>query len=226
MKRRLIFKTIGCVLLSGILFTACIQRDNYEPAPSNNNNNYHNNNNSGYSYVFDEEFNGSDNYNWTFTSPTDSSYAGISNGNYQFVDYSISNYPNVVVGTNANLQGNFVVQTSIKSNNRMGLIFGASTTDNGYAFYVDSNGYYSLYKEGYGSVASSPIIPSTQDTLYATKKGWNTLEIDQISGNWTGFINGTQIFRMAARTISGSGFGFKIVPGTVGYADYIKVKNN
>ena len=76
------------------------------------------------------------------------------------------------------------------------------------------------------SVAATVIIPSTQDTLYATKKDWNTLELDQVNGNWTGFINGTQIFQMTARTGSGSSFGFKLVPGTVGYSDYLVVKSN
>ena len=107
----------------------------------------------------------------------------------------------------------------------MGLIFGASATSNGYAFYIDTAGYYSLYQEGFGTVASTPVIPSTQDTLYALKKDWNTIELDQINGVWTFYINGTQVTSMAARTLSGGNFGFKVLPETIGYASYITVKS-
>jgi hypothetical protein len=106
----------------------------------------------------------------------------------------------------------------------MGLIFGASSSSNGYAFYIDTVGNYSLYQEGTGTTASTVIIPSTSDTL-AIKNDWNTLEVDQTNGNWTGFINGTQVFQMTARPISGSNFGFKVLPGTIGYADYLVVKS-
>ena len=107
----------------------------------------------------------------------------------------------------------------------MGLIFGASSSDNGYAFYIDTAGNYSLYKEGTGSAASTVIIASTADSL-AVKKGWNTLELDQINGEWTGYIDGTQVFQMAARSLSGANFGFKVLPGTIGYADYLIVKSH
>ena len=213
--------SIASILVAGsLLMTSCMQRDQYQPDPMNNNH-YTNTTTS-----FDEEFNGSDIYNWSFTDPTDSAYAGISNGYYQFVDYSKTYYPESFVTTGINTQNNFTVKSSIKSSNMMALIFGASSTDNGYALYIDSMGYYSLYKEGIGSIASTVILPSTQDTLYASKKGWNTIELDQVNGTWSGFINGTEIFQMSARTISGSGFGFKVVPGTTGYADYITVQNN
>ena len=226
--KKIVLNSVGALLGAALLFSAsCVQRNYYQATPNNYNNNNHNNGNNDttYSYIFDEEFNGTDHYGWTFTDPTDSTYAGISGGNYQFVDYSTTNYPSSIVYTNANTSGNFTVQARIESNNMMGLIFGASSGSNGFAFYVDSNGYYSLYQEGSGTTASTVVIPSTQDTLYATKKGWNLLEVDQVNGNWTGFINGTQVFSMTARTLPGSGFGFKVVPNTVGYADYIEVKS-
>ena len=208
-----------------LLFSACIQKNYYDTNPNNYPNN-NNNDSNRTSYFFDEEFNGADRYGWNFTDAADSTYASISNGTYQFVDYSTTNYPNSIVWTNNSVSGTLTIQTRIESNNMMGLVFGASSSDNGYAFYVDSNGYYSLYKEGYGSVASTTIIPSTQDTLYAVKKGWNALEVDQANGTWTGYINGTQVFSMAARTLAGSGFGFKVAPATIGYADYLVVKSN
>ncbi len=229
MKTKASPKYLVVFLLVSTFFNSCIQRNYYDSPPSNYNNNNNNNNTgntTGYRYLFDEEFNGSDLYGWNFTDAADSAYASIQSGSYQYVDYSTKLFSTSVVSTGANTTGNFVVQANIKSNNTMGLLFGASSTTNGYAFYVDSNGYYSLYSEGNSTTASTLIIPSTQDTLYATKKGWNLLELDQINGNWTGFINGTQIFQIAARSVTGSGFGFKVAPGTIGYADYIIVKSN
>ena len=108
----------------------------------------------------------------------------------------------------------------------MGLIFGASSSSDGYAFYVDTAGNYSLYEEGSTVNSSIPIIPSTQDSLHAHKNDWNVLEVDQANGVWTGYINGTQVFSMAARSLSGGSFGFKVLPGTIGYADYLTAKNN
>ena len=205
------------------IFTSCMQRDDYNTNPNNtgHNNNWHN---PGYPQEFDEEFNGADNYGWSFTDAADSAYASITNGSYQYVDYSAILSNMSVVNTGVNTNGNFTVQTRVKSNKVMGLIFGASAADNGYAFYIDTAGNYSLYKEGMGTTASTLIIPSTYDSL-AAKNDWNTLEVDQTSSNWTGFINGTQVFQMTARPISGANFGFKILPGTVGYADYLVVKS-
>lgn len=204
------------------MFSSCVIRENNNVYPNNNYNNNNNNNTAS----FDEEFNGSDNYGWTFTDAADSAYASIANGSYQYVDYSNTASNMSVVPTGINTQSNFSVKTRIKADNQMGLIFGASSTGNGYAFYVDSAGYYSLYQEGSGSTASTAIIPSTQDTVYALKKDWNTLEVDQTNGTWTGYINGTQVFTMAARSISGSSFGFKVLPHTIGYADYLQANND
>ena len=214
---------LGLVIAGSALFTSCVQKNYYQAGPNGTNNN---NNNNNTLFSFDEEFNGADKYGWSFTDPTDSSYAGISNGSYQYVDYSAVKSSTSVVGTGVNVQNNFTVTTRIKSNNVMGLIFGASASSNGYAFYVDTAGNYSLYQENPGSNASIPIIPFTQDSLYAHKNDWNTLEVDQANGVWTGYINGTQVFSMAARSLGGSSFGFKVLPGTTGYADYLMAHNN
>jgi hypothetical protein len=170
---------------------------------------------------FDEQFNGTDAHGWSFTDTADSAYAGISNGSYQYVDYSAVKSSATVVPTGVNVGKNFVVKTRLKSNNVMGLIFGASSTNYGYAFYIDTAGNYALYQEYPGSNASIPIIPFTEDTLYAHKNDWNDLEVDQVNGVWTGYINGTQVFSMAARSLGGNSFGFKILPGTTGYADFL-----
>jgi hypothetical protein len=215
----------GFVAGASALFTSCVRGDHDDYNTNPNNNNY-NNQGTTTNTVFDEEFNATDNYPWTFTDATDSAYASISNGSYQYVDYSTKLSNMTVVGTGVNVQNNFTVSTRIMSNNIMGLIFGASSSSNGYAFYIDTAGNYSLYQEGTGSGASTVIIPSTQDSLYAVKKSWNVLEVDQTNGTWTGYINGTQVFSMAARSLSGNNFGFKVLPATIGYADYIIVKND
>ena len=221
MSRVKIFSVL-CLLAGSALFASCVQKNYYNAGPNNNNNT----GNISNAYTFDEEFNGADNYGWSFTDVADSAYAVISNGSYQYVDYSAVRSNLSVVTTGANVQGTLTVSTRIKSNNMMGLVFGASAASGGYAFYVDTAGNYSLYEEGTGGNASIPIIPSTQDTLYAHRNDWNTVEIDQAAGVWTGYINGTQVFSLAARSLSGSSFGFKILPGTVGYADYLLVKSN
>jgi len=230
MKTKHFLAAIGICVTGSMFLASCVQRNDYPYGNNGNNGNngnyYNHTTDTSYQNVFDEEFNGGDHYAWSFTDPTDSAYASISNGSYVYVDYSTVQSNMTVVNTGANTQGNFTVQTRIKSNNIMGLVFGASSSDNGYAFYIDTAGNYSLYKEGTGTSASTTIIPSTQDSLYAVKDNWNVLEIDQVGGNWTGYINGTQVFQMAARTISGSNFGFKVLPATVGYADYLVVKSN
>jgi hypothetical protein len=174
--------------------------------------------------VYNEQFNGRDNTVWNFTDAVDSAFASVTDTGYQYVDYSAVKSSMTVVSTSANVADNFTVTTRVRSNNMIALIFGASATSNGYAFYVDTAGNYSLYEEGYGATASTVVIPSTQDTLYALKKNWNTLEIDQANGTWTGYINGTQVFSMTARSLAGGSFGFKILPGTIGYASSLEVQ--
>jgi hypothetical protein len=215
----------GLLLAGSVGLSSCYQRDNnYNTNP--NNYNYHNHSTDSSTSSYDEQFNGVDNSVWTFTNASDSAYASITNDTFQYVDYSTVLYNSSVVNTGINAQNNFKVTTRVKSNNIMGLIFGASATSSGYAFYIDTVGNYSLYAEGTGSTASTVIIPSTQDTAYAVKHNWNVLELDQTNGTWTGFINGTQVFSMAARTISGNGFGFKVLPLTIGYASYLDVQND
>jgi len=213
------------VILAVFALPGCVEKNYYNSNPPNNTYYNNNNNDSGYTYVYNVQFN-YNGYGWTFTDPTDSAYSAISNGLYQYVDYSATKSNMSVSYTQANTSGNFTVQTKIESNKIMGLIFGASTTDNGYAFYIDTAGNYSLYKEGNDSVASTVIIASTADTPTALKDNWNTLEMDQINGVWTGYINGVQTFTLSARSLSGAGFGFKILPGTIGYVADLIVKSH
>jgi len=118
------FLAIAALVTCGTIFmTSCYREDNNYP---NNSANNYNSNPRGYTkdstytasnpYVFDEEFNGPDYHNWTFTDSTDSAYAGIINGSYEYVDYSTT-YSNMsVVNTGASVTNNFTVSTRIKSN--------------------------------------------------------------------------------------------------------------
>ena len=213
------FVCAGLFALSAAMLTSCVEKNYYNtnPSPNPNPNPTYN-----YQYTFDEEFNGSDIYGWGFTSATDSAYASITAGSYQYVDYGTQLSNVTTVNTGINVQNNFAVKTSLKSNNKMGLIIGASSSSNGYAFFIDTAGNYALYQEGNSTTASTAVIPFTFSS-YAVKNGWNTLELDQSNGAWTGYINGTQVFNISARSLGGSNFGFKVLPGTVGYADYIVV---
>ena len=222
MKRGNLLVGFSLVLVGSVLFTSCIERNDYNTNPNNNYNNTHN---SDTTYALNVQFSVGANTEWAFIDPTDSAYASDSGGTYQYVDYSMLKSSMTVMSTGANTSNNLIITTRVKSNNMMGLIFGASSTSNGYAFYIDTAGNYSLYEEGAGTNASIPIIPSTQDTLYALKNNWNTIEMDQANGVWTFYINGTQVTSLAARVLSGSSFGFKILPGTVGYASYLTVRS-
>lgn len=217
---------ILCLLAIGsVLVTSCYERD-HDYNANNNNNNYNNYHNVDTSYTYNELFNGKDNNLWNYTDATDSVYASITDSGYQYVDYSATKSALNTVQTGVNVADNFTVSTRIKSNHMMGLIFGASSTSNGYAFYIDTAGNYSIYQEGMGTTASTAVVPSTQDTTYALKNNWNTLEVDQVNGTWSFYINGTQVTTMAARALSGNAFGYKILPGTLGYASYLKVQGS
>jgi hypothetical protein len=208
----------------GMSVASCIQRDNNNYNNAAPNNNYPHNYIIDSSYSYNEEFNGRDNNLWAYTDPADSAYASVTDSGLQYVDYSAVKSAMTTVYTGVNVADNFTVTTRVKSDNMIGLIFGASATSNGYAFYIDTAGNYSIYQEGVGSAASTAIVASAQDTLYALKDNWNTLEVQQANGTWTFSINGSQVTSMTARALSGNAFGYKILPGTIGYASYLKVQ--
>jgi len=196
--------------VSSLLFSSCTKRDHYQTRPT------------GYQNVFDEEFN-NDALGWSFTNSSDSSYADVASGTYEIVNYSKLRSHNETVGTGANFNYDFQVQTSIQSNNEMALIFGASNSDVGYSFFIDNSGYYALYYEGSNTIGFSTIIDWTASSAIRIN-GFNNLEIDQTGNLWVGYINNTQVFKIKAYGVNGSQCGFMAMPGTTGYADYLTVK--
>ncbi|MBS1776441.1 MAG: hypothetical protein JSS64_09205 [Bacteroidetes bacterium] len=198
------------ILVSGI--SSCtVNNDYYNTNP--------NNTGTGYQYLFNEDFN-SDTRGWAFDDPIDSAYALVSNGMYKMVDYSFTGgYHIAAVSTGANVNRNFLVQSRIKSNNAMALIFGASPNSYGYSFFIDDTGYFAVYKEG-----TSPQTLITWTKANAIKVGWNDVEVEQIADYWNFYINGTKVWQTPARTLGGSQMGFMVLPNTIGFADYLTLK--
>jgi hypothetical protein len=211
MKKRsytLLLSLLGLILLGG---SGCVIHDDdyYDPTPQP----------TGYRNVFNEEFS-TDNRGWTFDDPADSAYAFVTGGLYKFVDYSYTGGTHeAVVTTSANFNRDFLIQTRIKSNYAMALIFGASGSSYGYSFFIDEAGYFAVYKEGY-----HPEVILDWQRSSAINSGFNDVEIEQINDYWYGYINGVKVFQTPARVLSGSKTGFMVLANTTGYADYLTVK--
>jgi hypothetical protein len=214
MKRTSYTSLLLFVALISLGFTGCIINDNdyYEPQPQP----------AGYQYVFNEDFT-ADTRGWAFDDQADSAYALVTNGSYKFVDYSYTGgYHTAVVSTGADVSRDFLVQTRLKSNYAMALIFGASNSDYGYSFFIDEQGYFAVYKEGN---PTQTIIDWQQSSAITTgSQSWNDVEIEQVGSTWYGYINGVKVFQTQARYLSGSHFGFMVLANTTGHADYLTVK--
>ena len=204
--------TAAILFFSSVLFTSCIIREehyntNPQPQPT------------GYQYIFNEDFN-NDTRGWAFDDQRDSAYALVTNGLYKFVDYSFNGgYHIAAVKTNANVYRDFKVQTRMKSNYAMALIFGASGSDYGYSFFIDEAGYFAIYKEG---LTPQSIISWQYNS--AIRPDWNDVELEQVGDYWYGYINGKKVFQTPARNLNGSQFGFMVLANTTGYADYLTIK--
>jgi hypothetical protein len=203
------------LVLGTMGFSSCIYKEDntYNPQPTQP---------VGYQYVFNEEFD-NDARGWTFDDPYDSAYAFVSNSLYKFVDYSYNGGTHTaVVPTGANTNYDFLAQTRMKSNYAMALIFGASNSDYGYSLFIDEQGYFALYDEGNSNSNIETIIDWTSSS--AISSGWNDVEIEQVGDRWYGYVNNVKIFETPARYLSGNQFGFMVLAGTTGYADYLTVK--
>lgn len=199
------------LLIAAISFTGCIiERDRYDVTPQPP---------RGYQSIFHEDFT-NDTRGWAFDDPIDSAYAFVRDGAYKFVDYSYTGgYHTAVVPTGAHPNRDFLVQARITSNYAMALIFGASNRDYGYSFFIDEEGYFAVYREGY---PAETII----DWQYSPniRAGWNDVEVEQIGSYWYGYINGVKVFQTPARALSGVQCGFMVLANTTGLADYLTVK--
>ena len=217
-KTRFFFAAL--VLVAGSMtFTSCVRNEYYTPEPD-----YPNNNNNDI-YSFTEEFS-NDNRGWAFSSSADSSYASVSGGVLEFINYSVLGSNTQVVQTNMNTNNNFVIETRIKSDNDMGVIFGNSGNqyEYGYSFIINNGGYFIVYKEGNANTNVEVIKDWTANSAININSTWNKVVIEQTNGYWTFLINGYEVYQMPARPLNGTYCGFILLPQTEGYADYLTVE--
>ncbi len=215
MKHRTFYSPIAMLFIAALIFTGCVRRDDYyDPVPPPP---------TGYQYEFSEPFT-NDTRGWAFDDPIDSAYALVTNNEYKFVDYSYTGgLHTAVVPTSADVDHDFLVQTSLESNYAMALIFGASGNHYGFSFFIDNAGYFAIYNEG-GNNQSFQTLQDWTQSAVIREQGYNDVEIEQRSGKWYFYINGTQVATMQAHYMPGDQFGFMVLANTTGYADYLNVK--
>jgi hypothetical protein len=219
MRKRNYLSALLFILFGSIALTGCIVEDNrYDPPPPP----------SGYQYIFDEDFN-NDIRGWEFEKPNDSAYGYLDNiGIFNFIDYSANwGTYSAVVPVGLNPDNDFLAQSRFRSDNAMAMVFGASNHDYGYTFFVDNEqGLFAVYYEG----DDDPTNPKPFQTLLnwqassAIQSGYNKVEIEQVGNYWYGYINDSKVFEIPARYLAGDQFGFMVLPGTTGKADYLTVK--
>jgi hypothetical protein len=177
---------------------------------------------TGYQYIFDDNFD-YDSHNWSFNDHYNSAFVDIGGGMLNYTYTPAQDGTNTVaVNTGANLSYDFLIRTSISSDNAMGIAFGVSNTDYGYSLMIDDQGYFCLYREGDANNAAQPIIDWQQNS--AIRKGWNDVELEQRNGYWVAYANGSRLFEVAAQRLLGDKIGFIVLANTRGSADYLTVK--
>ena len=178
-----------------------------------------------YQQSFDDEFN-TDTHNWSFTDNVNNAGVYISGGLLNYYYHPAASGNNIVaIDFGLNVANNFALQSSISSDNIIGLAFGVSSTSNGYAFEIDQNGRYALYNEGDATNPRSVILNWAGNGAVKTNT-FNTLEIDQTNGTWYGYINSIQVFAITARPIYGYRVGYIVEANTNGYADFLSARWN
>jgi hypothetical protein len=190
--------------------SSCVRRDYYETQPV------------GYQFAFNDDFN-NDHNQWSFRDAQNGAEVYLSGGQLHYDYTPTDNGTNTVaVSTSMNTNGNFDIQTRLQSNNAMAMVFGVSASDYGYSVFIDDKGYYAVFDEGTASMKPQAIINWTQSST--VRKGWNDLELEAVGNAWIGYINGSQVFQIPARTLYGSQVGFMVLANTNGDADYLEVK--
>lgn len=205
--------TLGFIaLLATTGLSSCIKADIYNTQPTT----------TGYQSSFNDDFN-YDAHNWTFNDGNARAQAYVSNGVLNYSYHPSGNGTNTLaITTGWDRNHDWDIQTRISSNNAMGLVFGVSASDYGYSVFIDDRGYFAVYDEGTATIAAASIINWQQSS--AIRSGWNDLEVEQYKGNWTGYINGTQVFQIPAHTLYGNQIGYEVLANTDGKADYLTIR--
>ncbi|MCB9045661.1 MAG: hypothetical protein H6550_05945 [Chitinophagales bacterium] len=210
-------RILTTVLAAGtLLMTSCVKNEYYTVDPNQPQGPQYNN-------VFDDNFDNNQN-NWAFSDPNNAAYVSINNSWLKYTYLPINEGTNTVaINTGAKLHRNFLVQTRMKSDYAMGLVFGVSDNNYGYSFFIDNAGYFALYKEGTAQDGVQTILDwQASNAIYTN--AWNDVEFEQVGNYWTGYINGTKVFEVPSQYIGGSKIGYIVLDGTTGYADYLTVQ--
>lgn len=207
---------ITTLAISTLFLTSCIKNEYHTvvpeepPVPQ-------------YNYVFDDNFDNNIN-NWAFSDHDNVAYVSIVNSWLKYTYLPTFDGTNTVaINTGAKLHRNFLIQTRIKSDNAMGLVFGVSDNNYGYSFFIDNEGYFALFKEGTANDGVQTILDwQASEAIY--RHGWNDVELEQTGNYWTGYINGVKAFEVPSQYLGGSKIGYIVLAGTTGYADYLTVQ--
>lgn len=175
-----------------------------------------------YNYTFNDDFN-ADMHNWSFFDQYNKASVTISNGLLNYIYLPKAQGTNTVaIQTGCNVNSSFDIQTSIKTDNTMGIAFGVSNTDYGYSFRVDNNGNFAVFSEGDANNPVTPLVNWQRSNSF-TPNAFNAIEFQQSGGYWLGYINNVQVFKIQAQPFYGSKIGFIVESNTYGYADYLSV---
>lgn len=198
-----------------VLFSSCVKKEYYHVTPEEEP--------IGYRYVFDDNFDYDAN-NWSFSDPGNSAYVRVNNGLLKYSYLPIDDGTNTVaVSTGATVYNNFLIQTRIKTDYAMGIAFGVSNNDYGYSFFIDSDGYFAVYKEGDANTPVQTLLDWQQNSAIVPG-GWNDVEFEQSGNYWMGYVNGVKLFEIPAKYLGGDKIGYIVLAGTTGYADYLTVQ--
>jgi len=178
---------------------------------------------AAYTNELRDDFN-ADTHNWSYTDSLTSSSIFLNNGMLYFTAHphtATINYATIVGGFKP--AANFMVESSLSSDNQMGILIGNSDTVNGYSFKIDDKGNYAVYNEGTQHYPTMPII-DWQFSNALSKTSNNVLRLEQIGTSWHGSINGTEVFVINAHPLVNNHTGFVMAGGTNGQADYLDIK--
>lgn len=176
-----------------------------------------------YNYIFDDNFDNDANA-WTFSDPQNAAYVSLVSSALKYTYLPANAGTNTVaINTGAKLHRNFLIQTSMKSDNAMGLCFGVSDVDYGYSFFIDNEGFFSFYKEGDAQSVVQTLL-DWQASSAINIGGWNDVELEQVGNYWVGYINTVKVFEIPAQYVDGNRIGYIVLDGTTGYADYMTVQ--
>ena len=212
MKPRLLLALAGLSLLFTI--TGCRPNGYYDTTPQPQ---------QPQTLVFEENF--VDNRaNWVFQDAANGAAASIAGGMLRYTYHPANPGSNTVaITTGASFNNTWTISTRLRHNNYAGLVFGVSPQRYGYSFLIDPiDKKFAVYDEGTSGQAPVALIAWTASTTILSD--WNNVEVSQQGGTWTGYVNGTQVFTMASRPLTGEQVGFIVLENTDADAEYLRVE--